>query len=273
MSKNKSAKSSKPVNKNARKNNKSNIYKSPNKEITKNSKETRKVSYNLSISIITSTNKPEYMDNIFNNYQRQDYKNKELIIILNNNNMDISIWKETANKYENIRVFQIDEKKDLSDCINFGVSQSSSELIAKFDDDDYYGPSYLKEAVEAIISTKAGVVGKSKYYAYFEYVERIGMRKSGVENKYTNYIHGPTLVMKRNIIKKFKFKNMDHGADQRFLKDCIKNGIKIYSTSIKNFIYIRHSSLKYHTWKIKNENFIRQFRLLPRIKNYEKYGN
>ena len=233
----------------------------------------KKALSDLSISIIASTNKPKYMDNIFDNYERQKYKNKELIIILNNNSMDISHWIEKSKNYKNVRVFQIDEKKDLSDCINFGVSQSSSYLIAKFDDDDYYGPNYLIEAIEAIIKTKAGVVGKAKYYAYFENVERIGIRKGGAVNSYTNYIHGPTLVMKRSIISKYKFKNMSHGADQVFLRDCISNGIKIYSTSRNNFIYVRHSSLKYHTWKIKNESFIRQFRLLPIANDYRKYAH
>lgn len=272
MSKNKSVTSLNPVN-NKKIRQKNTMFSPMRKEIDKKSIKVNNTFSNLSVSILVSTNKPKYMDNIFDNYKRQIYKNKELIIILNNNDMDINLWKKKAESYDNTRIFQIDENKDLSDCINFGVSQSSSDLIAKFDDDDYYGPNYLNEAVNAIISTKAGVVGKSKYYAYFEGIERIGIRKGGSENKYTNYIHGPTLVMKRSIISKYKFKNMSHGADQRFLKDCLKNSIKVYSTSSKNFIYNRHTSLKYHTWKIKNENFMKQFRLLPKSKNYKSYAN
>lgn len=260
----------KPVNKKIASKNVSIIIK---KETKKDLEKTIKSTSSLSISIIASTNKPKYMNNIFKNYQRQDYNNKELIIILNNNIMDIKLWRKEAEKHENVKVFQVDEKKDLSDCINFGVSQSSADLIAKFDDDDYYGPNYLNEAIEAITSTKASVVGKSKYYAYFEDIKKTGLRKSGAENKYTNYIHGPTLVMKRSIIKKYKFKNMSHGADQHFLKDCLKNGIKIYSTSKKNFVYIRHLSLENHTWKIDNTKFMKGFTLLSSAKGYKSYAD
>lgn len=242
------------------------------KQVTSKSKKNNKLTSDLSVSIIASTNKPKYIDNLFDNYNRQNYKNKELIIILNNNKIDIEACSKEAEKYKDVRVFQIDEKKDLSDCINFGVTQSSSDLIAKFDDDDYYGPNYLNEAVEAIVKSKAGVVGKAKYYAYFENIERLGLRNGGPENSFTNYIHGPTLLMRREIISKYKFKNMGHGADQVFLKDCIKDGIKIYCTSKKNFIYIRHTSLKDHTWKIKNQEFMRKFKLLPATKDYKKYA-
>lgn len=249
------------------------VHGSIKKDAKKGLEKTIKSTANLSVSIIASTNKPKYMNNIFDNYKRQNYKNKELIIILNNNKIDIERWKKEKEKYENIRVFQIDENEDLSDCINFGVSKSSADLIAKFDDDDYYGPNYLNEAIEAITSTKAGVVGKSKYYAYFEDINKTGLRKKGSENKYTNYIHGPTLVMKRSIIEEFKFINMSQGADQQFLKDCAKNGIKIHSTSIKNFVYFRHSSLEHHTWKIDNKKFLKGFTLLSSDKDYKDYAN
>ncbi|MGF7059996.1 glycosyltransferase [Brassicibacter mesophilus] len=247
-----------------------------NRKIKKNMKiiphTNMNVSNNLSISVIASTNKEKYVNNIFENYKRQKYEKKELIIILNDNKLDLEKYKQKAAEYNNVRVFHIDEKKDLSDCINFGAAQSSCDLIAKFDDDDYYGPYYLTEAVYAIEKFNAGVVGKSRFYAYFEDSRKIGIRRNGVENGYTGYIHGPTLVIKRKVFNKFKFKNMSHGADQHFLRDCKKNKIKIYSTTRKNFIYIRHKSLQHHTWKIKNSNFMRQFRIIRKTNDYIPYS-
>lgn len=282
----KSQAKSKPVNKSIKKKQpsfkkkKSNIKKKVSTPLNRNAKKNKKIihhsnmkiSNNLSICIIASTNKEKYVDNIFENYKRQKYEKKELILILNSNKLDIEKYKQKSAEYDNVRVFQIDEKKDLSDCINFGAKQSSCDLIAKFDDDDYYGPYYLTEAVYAIENSNAGVVGKSKFYAYFEDSKKIGIRRNGIENGYTGYIHGPTLVIKRKVFNRFKFKNMSHGADQRFLRDCKKNKIKIYSTTRKNFIYIRHKSLEDHTWKIKNSNFMNQFRIIRKTNNYIVYS-
>jgi len=283
MQKNNSKVKFKPVNKTIKRNNSKKKYSNINKKKNSNKNTPKKtlnkpikpvsaadinLSKELSVSIIAATNKEKYIDNIFKNYKRQLYENKELIIILNNNKINIDKCRQKAAQYAAVKVFQIEERQDLSDCINFGVSKSSFDLIAKFDDDDYYGPYYLTEAIYAIKNSKAGVVGKSKYYAYFEDIKKIGLRKYGIENSYTGYIHGPTLVIKRNIFNRFKFKNMPHGADQRFLKDCKENKIKIYSTSRKNFMYFRHKSLQDHTWKIKNSNFMKQFRIIRKAHNY-----
>lgn len=42
------------------------------------------------ISIITCTNRHNYLNNLFQNYSRQKYANKELIIIINNNKIPLS---------------------------------------------------------------------------------------------------------------------------------------------------------------------------------------
>lgn len=43
--------------------------------------------YNPGITVITSTIRPGFMENVFENYNRQNYMKKELIIILNNNSI------------------------------------------------------------------------------------------------------------------------------------------------------------------------------------------
>jgi len=73
------------------------------------------------VSIITSTIRQHNINNVFINYISQDYKNKELIVILNKNDMDISLWKKTASKYNNIRIFRLDESKSLGECLNFAI--------------------------------------------------------------------------------------------------------------------------------------------------------
>src|ERR1700730_13001262 len=51
------------------------------------------------ISIIACTMRPEFINNIFANYNRQSYKNKELIIILNHDDIDIDKVKIKAMLY------------------------------------------------------------------------------------------------------------------------------------------------------------------------------
>lgn len=95
------------------------------------------------VSVITCTNKPIYMNNIFENYWNQTWSEKELIIILNKDDMDLAQWRRKANGDPNIFIYQLPENLSLGQCLNFAIDQTQCDFIAIFDDDDYYAPLYL----------------------------------------------------------------------------------------------------------------------------------
>ncbi|WP_236914999.1 glycosyltransferase [Clostridium sp. Cult2] len=214
---------------------------------------------NLSVSVITCTNLPYSLSNILENFIRQDYEKKELIIIINNNNIDEKEWIETTSKYDYIRVFKLDEKISLGKCLNFGVDRAKYDIIAKFDDDDYYGPKYLSDSTQYFNSTNAKVVGKGTTLIYFVASEILSIREPGKENKYVKFVNGSTLVFKKEVFDKVRFRDISLTEDVHFCNDCIKKGIKVYSSSRYHHVYFRHPSKENHTWKIKDEEFLSSY--------------
>lgn len=118
------------------------------------------------ISVITSTNKPDFMQNIFSNFNNQRWQIKEIIIVLNNDLMNLTEWSKQADAYKTISVYQLPEREYLGACLSFAVNKAKYDYIAKFDDDDYYGPYYLAEAMRFFQQTNADLVGKRTYYMY-----------------------------------------------------------------------------------------------------------
>ena len=98
-----------------------------------------KINTDIGVSIITCTNKMNKCKNIIDNFNRQNHQKKELIIVLNNNNLKIDKWRNNLCKYDNLKINQLDQKVTLGECINFAIDKSKYPIIAKFDDDDYYG--------------------------------------------------------------------------------------------------------------------------------------
>lgn len=225
------------------------------------------------ITVITSTIRPQFMDSIFENYNRQSYEKRELIIILNKNDMDINLWKEKANHYKNISIYQIDEKFSLGECYNFCVEKSSYDYIAPFDDDDYYAPNYLQDISEAFKISNADVVGKRTRYIYFESLGILAISGGRNENSYVDHIDGPTLSFNKKIFDRVQFRNIPCGIDVEFCKDCVANGIKIYSTNRFNHVYIRHSSSHGHTWQIDDKRLLLcgGCRIVKKTNDYKKY--
>lgn len=216
-----------------------------------------KYNFNKGITVICCTNKKNSIKNILSNFLSQKYKAKELVIILNYDYPNLNSWRKKIKNYNNIHLFSLNSKYTLGECLNFGVEKARYPIIAKFDDDDYYGPEYLSEGIKALNDTDAALVGKYTTYVYFTEEKILALRNINRENQYVKRVEGPTLLFKKEIFRKIKFQPKNLGEDISFCEDCIKNNFKIFSTSRNNFVYIRNKE-KFHTWKINNKSYLEQ---------------
>lgn len=250
------------------------VNKSLDNFINKKVKKYREYKSLSGVSVITCTNNPTHLKNILENYERQDLTEKELIIIINNNSINIDDWISKIDGKNDISIFKLDEKISLGKCLNFGVSKSKYDYIAKFDDDDYYGPKYLSEAISGFKISKARVVGKGTTIVYFVKSNTLALRDPGLEWRFINFANGSTLVIKKCVFNRIKFRDMSAAEDVHFCKDCLKSGIRIYSTSKYNHVYMRYPSKSKHTWKISDNELLQKYcRILKHTEDYIKYAN
>ncbi|MCR8744697.1 glycosyltransferase [Romboutsia lituseburensis] len=207
-------------------------------------------------SVISPTIRKNCIDNIIRNFINQDYSKKELIIVVNKDNINIEYIQEKIKKYINIRVYKLPESYTLGECLNFGVEKSKYKFIAKFDDDDHYSKYYLSEVYNNLKKTKCDIIGKSKIYYYLDEFKELRILKDGVVNKDIKKVAGATICFKKEVFDQVKFYNININEDGVFLAECIKKGFNIYATSSKNFIAFRSNSLDNHTWKIELEKIL-----------------
>ncbi|MCV9887819.1 glycosyltransferase family 2 protein [Metabacillus halosaccharovorans] len=200
------------------------------------------------ISVITATNRENCMNLIFANYVRQQWDHKELIIILNNDVMNLKKWKMEAKKYEQVTVYQLPENMTLGKCLNYGVEKSNYKYIAKFDDDDYYGPKYLDESIETMNKMEADVVGKRTCFMYLTNKKELRIRFTGKENCEVDILQGATIFTTKKLLQLLPFPNKNLGECLHFLQRCKKKGYKICASSRYNYTILRKEA-KYHTWR------------------------
>ncbi|WP_078430382.1 glycosyltransferase [Alkalihalobacterium alkalinitrilicum] len=220
------------------------------------------------VSIIVSTTRQHHINIVFANYKRQEWKEKELIIILNKEDMDIYEWKKEAKKHQNVTVFQLSEKLTLGECLNFGIEKSKFEYIAKFDDDDYYGPCYLKQSMTAFENTGASIVGKHTVFMYFENSKTLAVCNPKREKQFTRFIKGGTIMFKKEIFKKVKFIKAPVSTDLYFLRDCAKKGYKIFSTDRYNYTCIRRGDKNTHTQRSSDKSYLKQSIIVCKTDNF-----
>lgn len=223
------------------------------------------------VSIVTCTHMQSYMDNIFDNYARQNFKIKELILILNNQNLKIEDWYLKAASYPDVTIFRLDQNISVGSCMNFAVDRAKYDYIANFDHDDYYGAEYLNDFVNAALHIDAGLFGKKTHYVFFEEDNQLAILHPQNENCYADYIDGRTMFMKKSIFNKIQF--IDHDiSDTQLSWDCKNNGIKIYSIDKSDFAYIRKKDVRLHTWQISNDEILKSHcRVIGKVEDYKPY--
>src|SRR5699024_3965708 len=147
------------------------------------------------MTVITCTNREMMMDNVFHNYSIQTMRNKELIIILNKDEMNLDIWKNEAKKYPSVTVYQLQERMIVSECTNIAIPITKYHYIAIFDDDDYYAPSYLQTACGIFMKyPEADIVGQSSVYFYCQEQRLLCLFPSLYENTWTHHVIQSTLA-------------------------------------------------------------------------------
>lgn len=223
------------------------------------------------VSVITCTNRERYMENVFANYDRQKFKRKELIIIINNTEMHPEEWLEKAGRYENVRLYHVDGHISLGHCLNIGASKASYGFVAKFDDDDYYAPNYLEDCMNAFKYSNADVIGQLTAYIYMEEIKTLTVMFPGMENCYTNRLHGATLVIKKEVFDKVRFGNYSSGEDTDFVLKCVNSGFKVYSKDRFNFVCIRHMSINDHVWIMSDETCLASTKFIAETEDYKTY--
>ena len=228
------------------------------------------------VSIIACTNRDYSLDNILQNYERQLYKEKELIIVLNHNRMDINKWRKAAEPYKDVTIYQLPQHVTLGECYNFAIPKARYDYIAKMDDDDYYSPYYLSEAMKGFEVSGASVVGKSTVFIYYLGQQYLTVfhenhefaKASKVEELFETYLLGATLVFRKDLFPHISFEPINVGEDTRFLEACLKNGILVYSTSKYNYVYIRYPRSIHHTSTFQEYKLLEQSRIIKKTKDF-----
>lgn len=227
------------------------------------------------ISIITCTIRDDFFENIVHNFIQQLVTQKELIIILNKNSLSLEKWKQQVENLPFVSVYQLPEEYSLGECLNFGIVKAKYDFIAKFDDDDYYGPYFLEEALNVIRDTNCSIIGKASFYTYFKTSKALAIFNSSKENKTINgerdFLSGATLVFKKAIFTNVQFPKLNVGEDTVFQRNCLKKGLRLYSTSLRNFVHFRYNSRTHHTSDVKNERFIKKCKIIIYTNDFRPY--
>lgn len=189
----------------------------------------------VSVIVPLSNNEPESqlaIKSIIN----QSYKNIEVIICLNGNTKEFNnqIIKKFR-KFKNIFFYKL-KKKNIVDALNFAVTKSRGSYIARFDTDDLNYKNRIAKQLKFFkknnidfLSSDCDVFLNNEYL----YSHHTNFSKS----YYTNPIIHPTIFVKKEILKKYKYEQIPYAEDYELYLRLYLSGLKFKNLNKKLIIY------------------------------------
>lgn len=209
----------------------------------------------IGVSVVTCTNRPEYADAVRENFFRQTYEPKELIVVLHGTAFGAEQW-ENGVVDPAVHVLYAPAEQTLGECFNAAAAHAQYDSVAKFDDDDYYGTGYLTGMMDAINRTGAHIVGKAVRFVYFEQRETLALYRPSEENRYASYVAGATLVIRKEVLSSVPFPALTAGDDSVFQQICTERGYSIYSHDRYDYVTIRHADTAAHTFTLDDAAYL-----------------
>ena len=103
--------------------------------------------------------------------------------------------------------------------------------------------------INAFDYTDAGIVGKYSHYTYIQGHGVLGIRDPGMENRYVETFPTSSVMIRREIMDVVQF---DAAAKDPFpilFRDCVREGIRLYSADRFNFVNTYNLSEEDRVWK------------------------
>jgi hypothetical protein len=210
-----------------------------------------------SLAVVCVSNRPWQLANVLANVRRQRHPVPEFLLVLNTDDVGLSQVSDAMAVLDGdgVRWSLLSRSSDISlgHCLNAALAHTDARYIAKFDDDDVYGPEFIADSMRAHAYAAAGVVGKHSYYAHLVETDELALRFPAHEFTYSSTLAGGTLVIDRDLVGEQRFANISLGEDRAFIRQCHRRGISTFSADRFGYVQTRSSD---NTWTIPRDEFL-----------------
>jgi glycosyltransferase involved in cell wall biosynthesis len=187
--------------------------------------------------VLPTCNRRGFFKQALTYYQRQDYPNKELIIVDDGEEP----VKDLLPADTRIQYFFLDRHTNLGAKLNFGIDQARGRIIQKLDDDDYYHPHFLRATVQALTEN-----GSAHAITALECFLVLIASSGALKHSGMGWFSGPTLCFFKDLWEKTPFRDLPRAVDYFFLNDTQAQRVRIAQAEL--LMLVRHSAG--HTWNM-----------------------
>jgi O-antigen biosynthesis protein len=202
--------------------------------------------------IMPTYNRRSFIPLALARFREQSYANRELIVIDDGSDpIGDQLHGETA-----VRYVRVDRRISIGAKRNLACAEARGEIVAHWDDDDWYSPDRLEQQVAPILRGEAEITGLEN-----RFVLQMPDRKFWTIDRrlhrtmFVGDVHGGTLVFRRAIwASGVRYPEIDLAEDAMFLQQATSRGKRLLRIENRgSFVYLRHGT---NAWRFETGTFL-----------------
>jgi hypothetical protein len=218
------------------------------------------------ISVLIATLRPTDLTSILKQIFHQTLPSFELVLGLHGFELRAehkTLIAKLKKRSITIVVVKCHSSMTLGQVLTQLAETSSGQCIAKMDDDDLYGSQHLRDLADAMIDSRAEVVGRAMNYVYLEpldiTVRRFSRTGTQAVELFSDWVCGGTILAQRSAAEEAGWFGEGRNAVDRFILGGVtQNGGKIWRTFGAGYIYRR--SFTFHTYVTNYSKYLKASR-------------
>jgi O-antigen biosynthesis protein len=195
--------------------------------------------------IMPTHNRRKFVEQTLTYFERQDYPNKELIIV---DDGDDQVADLVASK-SYVRYMALPRKTSIGEKRNLACQQARGTIIAHWDDDDWYAPHRLSYQIAPLLSGQADITGLETF-CFFDIIRWQVWTCTPELHKqlFVGDVHGSTIVYRRSVWERLaKYPQVSLAEDAYFLRVACRQKARLLKLPhARSFVYLRY---EHNTWK------------------------
>lgn len=190
--------------------------------------------------IMPNYNKGKYIEEAIRSVIRQSYKYWNLYIIDDfSNDISKNILKKFR-KNKKIKVVFLKKNRGPSFCRNVGISLSKSSFISFLDSDDYWPKNKLSSQLNYMIKKDISFT-YTDYISFYKENKKKYLKSTNIQNQLSlktfvrnSSINTSTMILKKEIIRNIRFKNLRKHEDYIFKCELFRKNKNLIAKKFKN---------------------------------------
>jgi glycosyltransferase involved in cell wall biosynthesis len=202
--------------------------------------------------IMPTFNRRAFIPLAIQHFLAQDYPNKELVIV---DDGDDAIG-DLVTDVPNVRYIRLDQRISIGAKRNRACHEARGDLIAQWDDDDWYAPDRLSYQARPILDDQADLTGLENTYMLELPAGRFWTTQHQLHQRmFVGDVHGGTLVFRKNLLNNgLRYPEVNLAEDAGLLRQALRRGKRLARLPNSGvFVYVRHGQ---NAWQFAPGKFL-----------------